>query len=212
MNRHRSQLTQGLSLLEVVIASSVLTVMFLIVTYSLIGLQKANTDTLLNTDVDQTARRALLLVRRDLRQTGKHGAVDKIAQPLLLASDPFKEGQTLEFWQRTDLTGVEATDWGAKVRYQRQNDAPPTFKGVPGTINRYKLVRTELDPASGAVLPGRTTVVAHNLSAVNFRRDQGDSTVLIELEVLRPNPQRGAAGAPQAPIRRMYRERVSFKN
>lgn len=227
---------RSFSLIEVIVASSILALVS-VVSFSLLTvLQRANATVANNVDIASDARRLVGDIARDIRQTGwtydeatktnfERGPATTNALP---GFGPSVFGDTslgalpvLSFRKRTGFADDLEADWNEWVQYQVVVDG--VFSNVAGTPVRYALQRrvaTDTD-ANGAIggEPATTVEIANNLSRVVFLRPDGgnagstldDRNIDIRIAFTRVNPD-GRLGAPPPGITVEYRERVRMAN
>ena len=101
-------------------------------------------------------------------------------------------------WRPTDSTVDTADNWIVIAA-----TAVDTFRGVPGTVLRWNLTRTE---------PGKGTVgLASNVSNFGVGRPFNDDAVQIRLELMQPDPK-WAGATPPPPYVRVFEEQIEFLN
>lgn len=200
--------TRGMTLLEIVVASAIVAFLALVIMSATVPLSTQSTSSAIAQDMDRTAARVLAMVRRDLRLTGYTEAdAARFGKDAINDGDLSSSPPKMTFQRREDMNSNgwagDDTDWSTNVVYERVAGSPSVFSGVPGTINRYRLVRTH---------NGLQTVLAEDVEDVTFTVADGDRYVIIILRLLRPDTTwRGGTDVPD-PIRREYREQVEMMN
>lgn len=181
--------TRGMTLLEVVISAAILAGLTLTLALAFVPMQRATTDGAVAQDMERLARKVLTEIRRELRSSGyNRTGVDQITLP---------SPNEIRFRKRR---GPEETDWSAEITIARVADG--TFTGVPGAINRYKVTRSEA---------GLAVDLAKDVSELTFERPAGSNTVIVRLELTRPNPH-WTSGSPPPPFTRVYVDQVECLN
>lgn len=187
----------GMTLLEVVVSAAILAALTLMLVLAFVPLQRATVDGGVAQDMERVARKVLTEIRRELRSSGYDAAsVDQVTSPSTPAGAP-TTATVLTFRKRR---GLLDSDWSGAITIQRVADG--TFSGVPGTINRYKVTRTEA---------GLVVDLAKDVSELSFERPGNSSTVIIRLELTRPNPH-WISGSPPPPFKRLYVDQVECLN
>ncbi|MCO5165362.1 MAG: hypothetical protein M9894_03215 [Planctomycetes bacterium] len=192
----------GLTLLEVVVGSAILALLALVVMSATVPLSKVSSEAAIAHEMDRTASRVLADLRRELRQSGWQGGAAQFGQDAINGEAAVIAGtKKLTFRRRL---GINTTDWSGDVVYERV--AVGSYTGVPATLSpsvRYRLRRAQ---------GGQVTVLAENVYDVNFSMTTGSRSILIELVLLRPNPDWRGGTTPPPPIVRRYRESVQLMN
>lgn len=197
MTRRRARGTKGLTLLEVMVSAVILAALTLTMMMAFVPMQRGTADGAVAQDMERTARKVLTEIRRELRASGYDAAnVDQVTSPATPAG-VLTTANVLTFRQRR---GPLDTDWSGPITIARVADG--TFTGVPGTINRYKITRTEA---------GLVVDQAKDVSELTFERPGNSDTVIIKLELTRPNPH-WTSGTPPPPFKRLYVDQVECLN
>lgn len=184
----------GMTLLEVVISSAILSGLALVVMFAMLPLTSASSEQGAFLDMDRSATKFLTELRRELRQSGRNGAT------------PLFGGAT--FSPLTLSTSGVVTN--ASGLWFRQRTGPSTFSS--DVVYRYVT-------ATGAQAPGvvqRTTpgtlpladtysTVLGQVSGLTFNVATGDQVCVVRLTLQRTN-NRGVV------LQRTYTERIEMMN
>lgn len=198
----RARRTRALTLLEVIISATIVAFLALVMMAATVPMSSQSSEAAIAQDMDRTAARVLADLRRELRQSGYLEATAKFGKTTLgdggITSPNAAQNQMI-FAVRTDAGD---TDWSTTITFAREDGDPSTYSGVPGTFNRYKVVRTQ---------NGLSTVIAEDVEDITFYHLQNDRFIHVELTLLRPNPN-WTGSTPPPPIRRSYREDIEMMN
>lgn len=197
----------GYTLIEIMISFVILVVLMLVITSAFLPLERATSRSNVDLDLDRTSRRVLAEIRRELRQSGKGGAVEKLTVPadgatITTAAPPTAAG-AVDLLVYSMRTGPDpTTDWRGPITIRAVPDG--TFANVPAnSVNRYRLERVE---------GPQTVVIAKNVSRVTTQRPAGGKTVIITLELSRPDPHRVDAATVPNPITQTHTDQIQFLN
>lgn len=200
--RRRSTGRTGLTLLEVMIGSTILAFLALTIMSATVPLSKVSSEAAVAHEMDRTAGRVLADLRRELRQSGWQASTAQFGD-----SDINQEAAVIAGTKRLTFKrrfGVNTTDWSANVVYERVSVG--SYTGVPASLSpstRYRLRRTQ---------NGQQTILAENVYDVNFSMTTGSRSILVDLVLLRPNPDWRGGTTPPPPIVRRYRESIQLMN
>lgn len=185
----RSRARSGLTLIEVLASSVVLSVLALAIGSATQALQQGVAATSLSVDVQSDARRVLAEIRHELRQSGWEGSTNQVSSPVQggVAS------AALTFRKRTALADG---GWSSEITYRVVADG--TFSGVPGTPARFRLQRVQDGHAIG---------LARNVAAFQLTRQAGSDTIQVTVTLMR----RGASSSA-APVRFTLVDQVQVLN
>lgn len=187
---------RGLTLIEVAIAASILSFMLVSLSVTYLPVERATRHSSTALDMDQTARRVLDPMRRELRTSGsKRDGTRQVRVSDDAGPTPDgTAGDVIAFRQRI---GPEDTDgtadgWSTPITYRAMSDGA-FADGTP----RLRLVREQGGEAVG---------IGRGLTAVRFTRVAGGETVIVELEIRRAGLE---ANAPRV---RAFADEIQFLN
>lgn len=228
--------TKSLTFVEIMVASSLLTLIS-VVSLTFMGvLQRGGTTVAQNTSISVDARRVLSKIGKDLRQTG--WAYDEPTNanfergpsaastppgfpPTVFGDTGLAALPALSFRMRTGFTGDLDADWNQWVVYQVvANGNYAKVQGNPQRFNLQRRVAIDVD-GDGAIGAGdidTTVTILENVSRVAFARpDGGDAASLqddlnidLTLQLTRVNP--AGSGSPPPGLTVSFRERARMNN
>tara|TARA_R110002072_G_scaffold13892_1_gene57999 strand:- start:250 stop:972 length:723 start_codon:yes stop_codon:yes gene_type:complete len=233
----RTSTLRGLTFVEILVASSLLTLISAVSLSFLAVLQRGGTTVSKNTNIGVDARRVLGELTKDLRQTGwaydeatnanfergpSTATVPAGFPPTLFGDTSLGALPTLSFRKRTGFSGDLDADWSEWVSYQVVLDG--NFTNVQGTPQRFLLRRrVAIDTDDDGVItvgePDTTVTIVQNLSRVAFARPDGgdalslqdDLNIDLTIQLTLSSPV-GSGGAPPPGISVSYRERARMNN
>lgn len=202
MSRARRRFT----LIEVVIVTAILGILILVVGSALLVLKDAAVESNIGISQEDTARKVLAEVRRELRTSGfkQDGTAQFVIKSAGAAVADGTPGDSIEFRKRlgAGTANDDPAGWSTLITFRRVAAAEP-FSGIQAPVpTRYDLV---------AVRGGLTVVMAKNLSNLAFTRVISDGTILVRLELTQNNPKWSGATPPQA-FTRVYTDQIQMLN
>lgn len=207
-----STMRRGVTLLEIMIASAMLTILVLVIASATIPLQRQASDSYRNNDQEAAARRILDMIRRDLRQTGWNSnlASDPMFTAGGAAPSDLADGTSHTLFTCRLRTGLGEADWSAtEVSWLAVRDG--SFSGVPTATPRYRLVRQADYDHDGTVEATEALELARGLSAVSILESAGTQSVVVSITLTEPDPRRDGPGIPP-PLSRVFRDVVELRN
>jgi hypothetical protein len=221
---------RGLTLLEAMVATTLLAMILLGTSQLMVTMHTATQTVAKTVDISEDARRVLVGVAADIRQSGwvweeatqtnlYRGPTN--AGPPVQGASAFTNTATggtpvLALRLRSSFTDDVNADFNRWVTYTTVADG--TFgAGVAGNPARYLLQRRVRVDTNGngtidAGEPDNTVTLAENISRVHFQRVGANAAVIdIQLEFSRLNPDWSGGVAPAA-LRWLYRERTRMQN
>lgn len=180
----------GLSLIEVVVSSAILSLIALAIMSANAPMSKAASEVGVAFDMDRSATKALTQLRRELRQSGYNVTTNTVSV----------DGTTgaLTFRMRRTFGDDLATDWDPAITYQLQGSSHGNY---PDGSSRYKLVRTQ---------GGLSTEVIDDIQSCTFTAVSGADSVAVNLVLARQNPNYQRNGSVM--IVRRYGEAIEYLN
>jgi prepilin-type N-terminal cleavage/methylation domain-containing protein len=193
----------GFTLLEVMVASTILMGIVLILTYAFLPVKRTTAEATIGLDQDAAARQLLAQVRRELRQSGTNGDGEDMAPAPVLDAGPVDTlsapGAPLELLRFRMRTGPGDGDWSPEIVYRAIPDG--TFKGTNPALDRWLIQREQF---------GTTVGVVQNVSRAVVERSGELIQIRLELSLTDPNWTDGSN--PPPPITRTYEDRVQLMN
>jgi hypothetical protein len=208
---------RALSLLEVLVAAAILTLLVLAAASATLPLQRQASDSFLRLDQESRARRVLDGLRRELRQSG--WGDDAGATPRFALWPETPDGAPVPLAGVTDRvvalelemrTGLGAQDWSGPVRLTLVRQAAAS--GLPATLPRFRLVREADYDGDGTIAPGEALELARGLSDFVVTRPGAGQSLRLELELADPDPRWEPGAGPPPPIQQRFVDQVELRN
>lgn len=189
MSGARSARRAGLTLVEVVVSSAILSLIALAIMAANAPLSRAASEVGVAFDMDRSAAKFLTQLRRELRQSGFNVSTNTISV----------DGTTgaLTFRMRRSFGDDLATDWDPPITYRLEASPHGAY---PDGSPRFRLVRVQ----------GVTSVALEDVQSCTFTLVTGANSVAVNLVLARTNPNWRGSGSPL--IVRRYGEAVEYLN
>lgn len=180
----------GLSLIEVVVSSAILSMIALAIMSANAPLTRTANEVSIAFDMDRAAGRFFTQLRREVRQSGFNVTTNTISV----------DGTTgaLTFRMRRSFGDDLATDWDPAITYSLGTSP---FGGYPDGSSRFRLTRTQ---------GGVSAVTLEDVQTLTFTLVGGASSVAVNLVLARTNPNWRGSGSPL--IVRRYGEAIEYLN
>jgi prepilin-type N-terminal cleavage/methylation domain-containing protein len=190
---------RGFTLIEVVISVSILSVLILAAMQLLVSTQKVTVSTAVQFDLDEEGRKAIRLLRKEIRMSGWDTGEDPDADYMTVTS-----AAQIDFRKRINFSSPADVnvDWTPVITIQAVADG--TYSGVAGSPTRYRLEKT-------GVVAGVTEVIANDLLSNAIFVELDDHTIGVTLQFARPQPIWEGSSAP-APMTRRFSEKIRMMN
>ena len=205
--RRGSVSSRGLTLLEVLVATAILSGLILAVGAATIPMHRQVQTSSIQLDMDRAARRVLAELRRELRQSGNElGGGDMLTAPApLTATDPAAPA-AVDLLTYRRRTGLGPGDWSAPITIRAVPDG--TFKGTPAPTPRWALVRVQDLNGDGVA---EQVHLLRDVLSFRAERPLNSRSVILRLELLTPDPL-WKGGRASAPFVHVYEDQVELLN
>lgn len=190
MKTHGRQ--SGLSLIEVMVSSAVLSMIALAIMSANAPLSRTASEAGVAFDMDRAAGKFLTQLRRELRQSGFNGTTSTLSVDATTGA--------LTFRMRGSFGSNLATNWDPPITYTLQSSAHDGGTYPDGTT-RFRVVRTQNGASWDAI---------DDVQSLTFTLVGGADSVAVNLVLARTNPNWRGSGSPL--IVRRYGEAVEYLN
>lgn len=180
--RRASGHERGFTMLEMVVATSIFAIAFVLVGSALQRSTEDVNGALQSGELDASLRRVVLQISHELQNSGFANGIDYVISHPQGATTQLK---TVQFRVRSDIEGLDS-DWELPVSYKLAafgNEIPGDGldNDSDGITDERALYRVE--EREGAA--DRVTVVCDNVMALSFSRNDGDDYVTFSITIAR---------------------------